>query len=75
MAQALEQLAIDGGPKAIRAMLGRDRDAAAFHHANERRAHIFTILGALGRESPEVSSWDYVLATGRMTPKTPPSSS
>lgn len=41
--------------------------AQAFHHANEHRAHICTILGSLGRETPPVSAWDYALATGRMT--------
>jgi uncharacterized damage-inducible protein DinB len=46
----------------------------AIHHANEHRAHICTILGALGHEPPEPSGWEYAIATGRMTPKTPPSS-
>ncbi len=41
----------------------------AIHHANEHRAHICSILGALGHEPPEVSAWAYALATGRMTPK------
>lgn len=45
----------------------------ALHHANEHRAHICTILGALGRETPEGSGWDYAIATGRMTLKTPAS--
>ena len=44
----------------------------ALHHANEHRAHVCTILGALGHEPPDVSAWGYALATGRMTPKTPP---
>ncbi len=44
----------------------------AFHHANEHRAHICTILGALGHEPPDVSGWGYALATGRMTLKTGP---
>ena len=40
----------------------------ALHHANEHRAHICTILGALGHDAPELSGWTYALATGRMTP-------
>ena len=44
--------------------------AQALHHANEHRAQICTILGALGHEPPDVSAWGYALATGRMTPKT-----
>jgi uncharacterized damage-inducible protein DinB len=43
--------------------------AQALHHANEHRAHVCTILGALGYEPPDVSVWGYALATGRMTPK------
>lgn len=43
--------------------------AQALHHANEHRAHICTILGALGFEPPDVSAWGYALATGRMTSK------
>jgi uncharacterized damage-inducible protein DinB len=43
----------------------------ALHHANEHRAHVCTILGALGHEPPDVSAWGYARATGRMTPKTP----
>ena len=42
----------------------------AIHHANEHRAHVCTILGALGYEPPDVSAWGYALETGRMTPKT-----
>jgi uncharacterized damage-inducible protein DinB len=42
----------------------------ALHHANEHRAHICTILGALGYDAPDVSAWGYALATGRMTEKT-----
>ncbi len=42
----------------------------ALHHANEHRAHVCTILGALGYEPPEVSAWDYAFATGRSTLKT-----
>jgi uncharacterized damage-inducible protein DinB len=44
----------------------------AIHHANEHRAHVCTILGTLGYEPPNVSSWGYALATGRMW-STPPS--
>jgi uncharacterized damage-inducible protein DinB len=43
--------------------------AQALHHANEHRAQVCTILGALGHEPPDVSAWGYALATGRMTPK------
>ena len=46
--------------------------AQALHHANEHRAHICTILGALGHEPPDVSAWGYALVTGRMTLKTMP---
>ncbi|MCC6628170.1 MAG: DinB family protein [Chloroflexi bacterium] len=46
--------------------------AQAVHHANEHRAHICTILGALGHEPPDVSAWGYALATGRMTPTSGP---
>ncbi len=44
--------------------------AQALHHANEHRAHICTILGALGHEPPDVSAWGYALATGRSRLKT-----
>ena len=37
----------------------------ALHHANEHRAHVCSILGALGHEPPEVSAWAYAFATGR----------
>jgi uncharacterized damage-inducible protein DinB len=47
----------------------------ALHHANEHRAHICTILGALGYQTPEVSAWDYAVATGRMALKTMPPAS
>jgi uncharacterized damage-inducible protein DinB len=40
----------------------------AIHHANEHRAHVCTIIGALGHEVPDVSAWSYALDTGRMTP-------
>jgi hypothetical protein len=39
------------------------------HHANEHRAHVCTILGALGHEPPDVSAWGYAGATGRSWPK------
>lgn len=39
----------------------------AFHHANEHRAQICTILGANGIEPPEVSGWLYGLESGRST--------
>lgn len=45
----------------------------AFHHANEHRAQICTILGARGVEPPDVSAWGYALATGRMTLQSSPS--
>lgn len=41
------------------------------HHANEHRAQVCSILGAVGHEPPEVSAWAYALATGRMTPRPP----
>jgi uncharacterized damage-inducible protein DinB len=41
----------------------------AIHHGNEHRAQVCTILGALGLEPPEVSSWEYAIATGRMKVK------
>ncbi|CAN5334198.1 hypothetical protein BH09CHL1_BH09CHL1_36780 [soil metagenome] len=39
----------------------------AFHHANEHRAQIGTVIGSLGLEAPDVSAWGYALATGRST--------
>jgi uncharacterized damage-inducible protein DinB len=36
-----------------------------FHHANEHRAQICTILGAHGHEPPDISAWGYAGATGR----------
>jgi uncharacterized damage-inducible protein DinB len=42
--------------------------AQALHHANEHRAHVCTILGALGYEPPDLSVWGYARATGRITP-------
>lgn len=41
----------------------------ALHHANEHRAHLCTILGALGQEPPDVSGWGYALDTWRMKVK------
>jgi uncharacterized damage-inducible protein DinB len=37
----------------------------AFHHGNEHRAHICTILGAHGIEPPELSGWEYSIKSGR----------
>jgi len=42
----------------------------ALHHGNEHRAHICTILGALGHEPPDVSAWGYAFTGGRSTLKT-----
>ncbi len=42
----------------------------ALHHANEHRAHICTILGALGHEPPDVSAWEFAFVTGRSKLKT-----
>ena len=53
----------DGAVFAIRAGIFL---AQALHHANEHRAHVCTILGALGHEPPDVSAWGYALATGRI---------
>jgi uncharacterized damage-inducible protein DinB len=36
-----------------------------FHHANEHRAHICTMLGSLGHDAPDVSAWGYSLAAER----------
>ena len=36
-----------------------------FHHGNEHRAHICTILGAHVHAPPSVSAWGYAGATGR----------
>ena len=46
--------------------------AQALHHGNQHRAHICTILGALGYEAPDVSGWGYADAMGRMTLKRGP---
>lgn len=45
------------------------------HHANEHRAHICTILGALGYDPPDVSAWGYAFATGRSSLKSNSSTS
>ena len=42
----------------------------ALHHANEHRAQILTIIGARGHDAPELSGWEFALATARMTAKT-----
>lgn len=42
----------------------------AFHHANEHRAHVCTILGATGHEPPDLSGWEYAITRGRSTRKT-----
>lgn len=39
--------------------------AQALHHGSEHRAHVCTILGALGYEAPDVSAWGYATANGR----------
>ncbi|MGH2549993.1 MAG: DinB family protein [Thermomicrobiales bacterium] len=39
----------------------------AFHHANEHRAQIGTVIGSLGLEAPDVSAWGYALESGRST--------
>ena len=38
----------------------------AFHHSTEHRSQICTVLTTLGIEPPELSSWDWGLATDRM---------
>ena len=43
--------------------------AQAMHHGTEHRAHVCTILGALGHEPPDVSAWGYGMASGRETLK------
>ena len=37
--------------------------AQAINHATEHRAQIMTTLTQLGLEAPEVSGWEYVIAT------------
>jgi len=44
-----------------------------FHHANEHRAQVCTILGALGHEPPDISAWGYAGATGRSWQQSSPS--
>ncbi len=36
------------------------------YHGNEHRAHICTILGALGPEPPDITPWAYAFASGRI---------
>ena len=36
-----------------------------FHHANEHRAQVCTILGAHGHEPPDISAWRYAGTVGR----------
>jgi uncharacterized damage-inducible protein DinB len=38
----------------------------AFHHSTEHRSQIATILTTLGIEPPELSSWEWAIAEGRM---------
>lgn len=52
----------DGKVFAIRASIFYTQ---ALHHANEHRAHICSIIGALGHEAPDVSAWGYALESGR----------
>lgn len=40
------------------------------HHGSEHRAHVCTILGALGYEPPDVSAWGYAQESGREWLKT-----
>ena len=56
----------DGAAFAVRAGIFLTQ---ALHHANEHRAQILTIIGARGYDAPELSGWEFALATGRMTPK------
>jgi uncharacterized damage-inducible protein DinB len=37
----------------------------AFHHGNDHRTHVCTILGARGLPVPELSGWEYWLVTHR----------
>lgn len=61
-----------GGDGEVFAVRGGIFIAQAFHHANEHRAHICTILGALGHDVPDVSAWGFALATGRLWLTTKP---
>jgi uncharacterized damage-inducible protein DinB len=42
----------------------------AIHHGNEHRAHVCTVLGVHGLDSPELSGWEYVrlVHEGLITP-------
>lgn len=40
----------------------------AFHHSTEHRSQIATVMTTLDIAPPELSSWEWGLATGRMTP-------
>lgn len=40
----------------------------AFHHGTEHRGQIATVMTTLEVEPPELSSWEWGLATGRMMP-------
>ncbi|MCC6791443.1 MAG: hypothetical protein IT336_07165 [Thermomicrobiales bacterium] len=46
--------------------------AQAFHHANEHRAQILTILSARGHDAPDLSAWSYAVAAGRSWVTSPP---
>jgi uncharacterized damage-inducible protein DinB len=46
-----------------------------FHHANEHRAHVCSAFGALGIEPPDVSAWEYSVASERARLIVEPSSS
>jgi hypothetical protein len=35
------------------------------HHGSEHRAQLCDVLGYHGVQPPDVSSWDYAIATGR----------
>lgn len=52
----------DGDVFAVRASIFITQ---ALHHANEHRAQVCSILGALGHEPPDVSGWGYAQASGR----------
>ena len=40
--------------------------AVVLYHGNEHRAQICTILGARGHEPPDITPWNYAIASGRM---------
>lgn len=46
--------------------------AQAFHHGNEHRTHVCTILGSRGYEDVDVSVWGYAQAVGRETLRSTP---